>query len=182
MKVWQWHLIKLNNISALLIRGLYFACNHVLGTLTRQGLALIESLQGKTQSCEKLVLWWMEWPIGLDPGTLYQEEHWRRLCSLELSWRCHLWPWQWMWRPKYLHQPVSHAETLFQLDSVFNSPISLPSSSAHLSCHDACSLYRLGAAGSILCMILLPHPSPFCTVPSVHQVLSTHCLMRVALS
>lgn len=34
MKVWQLHLIKFNNISALLVNGLYFAWNSVCGDIS----------------------------------------------------------------------------------------------------------------------------------------------------
>lgn len=34
MKVWQLHLIKFNNISALPVNGLYFAWNSVCGDIS----------------------------------------------------------------------------------------------------------------------------------------------------
>lgn len=69
----------------------------------------------------------------------------------------------WIWRPQCLHQSVLPAEMLFWLDfcsAAFNSPVSLSSSSIHLSRCGVCSLDGLGSGGYFLCMILAIPPPP----------------------
>lgn len=181
MKVWQWHLIKLDNISALHINGLYFACSHVLGTLAKSGLSLIGGLQGETRSCETLVFWWMGWLPGpgltefcaersTGRGFPLQSEYGNVTSSLDreaggtvstlASFPCR----------KALPVHLSHA-------AVSNSPVYLSSSSIHFSCCDARSLYRLGVAVCFMSGSGWPPPPLLCRVPSVHQV-STNIAWR----